>query len=159
MSLDREPIFTAIFARLQAIAGVVTCSRKWEHFDDVDPSQQPAIFLNTGPERCKQQRGMPPQWTLAPTIHLYCRNDADPDAAPGVQIHGILKKIEAAFERTPAESSLANGPFSDSGADSHGTTLGGLVSHCWISGEIVNDEGLLQGQALAIIPLEIVTTS
>jgi hypothetical protein len=159
MSLDREPIFTAIFSRLQAIAGVVTCSRDWKHFDDVDPAKQPAIFLNVGPENCTPQRGMPPKWTLKPTIHVYLRNDADPDAPGGIALHAMMKNIEAAFERTPAEVSLANGPFSDSGADSYGTTLGGLVSHCWISGEIINDEGLLQGQALAIIPLEIVTTS
>jgi hypothetical protein len=161
MALDREPIFVAIFARLQAIPGVVTCSRKWRHFDDVPPMEQPAIFLTTGPEDCQPQRGMPPVWTLNPSIHVYCRNDADPteNAVPGVQLHALLKLIEAAFERTQAEASLANGPFSDSGADSYGTTLGGLVNHCYIKGQIVTDEGLLQNQALAIIPVEVLTTS
>lgn len=159
MSLDREAIFSAIFTRLQAIPGLLTVSRKWKHFDDVPPEQQPALFLNTGPERCSHERGMPAKWTLQPTLHLYCRNDADPLAAPGIQIHAILRNIEAAFDRTAAEASIANGPFSDSGADSTGTTLGGLVNHAWIQGEIINDEGLLQGQALAIIPLEILTTS
>ena len=159
MALDREPIYTAIFTRLQAVAGIVTCSRTWRHFDDVPMAQQPALFLTIGNEVCKPQRGMPPEWILSPTLHLYVRNDATPSIAPGIQLHAFLKAIEAAFERTPAEASLLNGPFSDSGADSYGTTLGGLVNHCFIKGQIITDEGLLQKQALAIIPLEVLTTS
>ena len=102
---------------------------------------------------------MPPEWILSPTLHLYVRNDATPSIAPGIQLHAFLMAIEAAFERTTAEASLLNGPFSDSGADSYGTTLGGLVNHCFIKGQIITDEGLLQKQALAIIPLEVLTTS
>ena len=35
-------------------------------------------------------------------------------------------------------------------------TLGGLVSHCWLAGKIETDEGALGGQAVAILPVEIV---
>ena len=35
-------------------------------------------------------------------------------------------------------------------------TLGGLVSDCWISGKIETDEGALGGQAVAIIPIEMI---
>jgi hypothetical protein len=37
-------------------------------------------------------------------------------------------------------------------------TLGGLVKHCWISGAIETDEGALGGQAVAIVPVEILVT-
>jgi hypothetical protein len=32
------------------------------------------------------------------------------------------------------------------------------VKHCWISGAIETDEGVLGGQAVAIVPIEILVT-
>ncbi|HXP74621.1 MAG TPA: hypothetical protein VN823_10790 [Stellaceae bacterium] len=34
-------------------------------------------------------------------------------------------------------------------------SLGGLVAHCWIAGKVETDEGVLGGQAVAIVPIEI----
>ena len=159
MSVNREAIMTALFARLQAIPGVQTCSRKWVDWSQCDAVNQPAIYLTNGNEQAHSKRNMPTTWTLLPTIYVYVRNDADPNASGGVVLNGLLQAIEAAFERTPGETAAANGPFSDSGADSFGTTLGGLVNHCYINGTIETDEGLLQNQCLAIIPVEILTSA
>ena len=34
-------------------------------------------------------------------------------------------------------------------------TLGGLAAHAWTAGKIETDEGVLGGQAVAIVPVEI----
>jgi hypothetical protein len=36
--------------------------------------------------------------------------------------------------------------------------LGGLVQHCWIAGRITTDEGVLGGQSVAIVPVEILVS-
>ena len=37
-------------------------------------------------------------------------------------------------------------------------TLGGTVAHCWIEGAIETDEGTLGDQAVAIVPVRILTS-
>lgn len=158
MALDREPIYVALLARLQGIAGLKVVSRTWRHWTDVDPADQPALFLAHGNEQAQFRRDQPTIWTLRPTLHLYLRHDADPDVPPGTAINAMMKKIEAALERTAAESAAALGPFQDADAQGLTTTLNGLVAYCAISGQVETDEGILQNQGVAIIPLEIVTT-
>lgn len=154
MSVDREAIFTVLFARLQTIPGIVTCSRKWKPWEQCT-GEQPAIFLISGNEHAKGQRDLPTVWTLRPTIYIYCRNDADPTVSGDVALHVLLQAVENCFERQPTEP-MSGGPFTP---PSIGTTLGGLVSSCVINGEIETDEGLLQNQCVAIVPVEIITTA
>ena len=154
MSLDREAIFRVLFDRLSTIPGLVTCSRKWEPWEQCT-GKQPAIFLATGNETAQAQRDQPTIWTLRPTIYIYCRNDADPTIPGGVVMHGFLQAVEKVLERQPTEG-LGSGPY---GLLTFGTSLGGLVSSCSINGEIETDEGLLQNQCVAIVPLEIIATA
>ena len=154
MSLDREAIYAALFTRLQNLTGIVTASRVWKHWDDVDVCEQPALYLAQGSERPIQQRGTPPQWTLTPTIYLYVRaTEGDPYAAPGTKLNALIKAIEGALERKAADVAPYGGP------EEWSTTLGGLCSHCKISGTIETDEGLLGNQSVAVIPIEILATS
>ncbi len=153
MALNRESIYQALQARLETVPGFVTFSRQWKIWDDVPRSEQPALFLPHGNEAPVQQRGLPPAWRLQPTLWVYARTDQDPTAAPGTTLATLVQAIEAALERQPDEQ----GGYAK--ADSYGTTLGGLVSHCWIAGPIVTDEGILGGQAVAQIPLDILATS
>jgi hypothetical protein len=153
MALDREAIYAALFARLEALPGFVTVSRRWKHWDDVDRTQQPALFLTQGNETPTQERGMPPAWRLLPTIYIYARHDADPQAIPGQTMNALIRAVEGALERQPNEVEPFGGP------EEWGTTLGGLCSHCRISGTVETDEGLMGDQAVTIIPLEVLTTS
>jgi hypothetical protein len=66
-----------------------------------------------------------------------------------------LDKIEQALEAVPNEARVPGSRFSTSGTAT--TTLGGLVDSCRISGEVLIDDGLDDGQAVAVIPIEIVT--
>jgi hypothetical protein len=153
MALNREAIYKALLERLETIQGFVTVSRNWKVWDDVPASSQPALFLPHGNEVPVQARGLPPAWRLQPTLWIYCRTDQDPSEAPYTRLATLIQGVEAALERQPDEQ----GGFAK--PDTYGTTLGGLVSHCWIGGPIVTDEGILGGQAVAQIPLDILATS
>lgn len=153
MALNREAIYTALLARLQTIPGLVTVSRQWRIWDDVPSVEQPALFLPHGNEQVSQVKGLPPSWRLTPVLWLYVRTDNDPAAAPGTSLATLTQAVEAALERRADEQ----GGYAHT--DTFGTTLGGLVAHCWIAGPIVTDEGILGGQAVAQIPLEILATA
>ena len=157
MSLNREQLFSTLFTRLALINGFSTISRIFKTWDDLEPSQQPALIMTKGSESVENMRGFPPKWTLNGTIYIYCRNDQDPNISPSIQLNQLITLVEAAFDRTATESAVANAPYMDSPSD-YLTTLGGLCSHAWITGTIQTDEGVLGQQAVALIPFEIVAT-
>jgi len=161
MAAQREAIFAALFARLQArVTGVKVFSRKLTSFDDVAAADQPAVFLVKGNEDPTPKQGFLPLWKLHADIVVFCRNDASPDAPPSVQLNDLLTDIEAALERQPSEGPIADAPFPNTpGGSSFGTSLGGLCSHCWIAGTVEVGEGAIGDQAIAIIPIEILTTA
>jgi len=42
--MNREPIYSALFALLCAIPGIITFSRRMRHWTDVPVVEQPALF-------------------------------------------------------------------------------------------------------------------
>lgn len=154
--LDREAIFAAIFARLQGITSpaIKTCSRKLIDFDAITPPQQPALFLVKGDEENpKPNRSLPPTWILKADIVVFCRNDADPSAAPSTLLNQLLTAIEGAFLRQPMEGFAPGQPYAQS--NEWWTSLDGLCSHCWIAGPIIVAEGGAVDQAVAVVPIEV----
>lgn len=148
MAVDRERIWSRFFERLQTIPGIVTFSRKLKGWDAYDPAEYPVLCVAQGNETpTVDNRGLPPKWTLEAELYLYLFSE-DEQEPPVIQRNLYVKLIEEALEATLAETSPA-GAF---------PTLGGLVSHCRISGTIQTDEGNLGDHALAIIPVQIVTT-
>src|SRR5574343_1665230 len=123
MSLDREAIYSALFSRLQNVTGFVTVSRLWKHWDD--SLEQPALYLMHGNERPEQQRGMPPAWTLTPSVYVYVRSqEGDPSQSPSIKLNTLIKAVEEVFERTDSDTMPYGGP------EEWGNTLGGLVDYC-----------------------------
>ena len=157
MALNREALFDALYQRLVGIGGFMYTSRQFKTYDDLEASPQPALIMTKGSESVENVRGFPPKWTLGGTIYLYCRNDQDPHVAPSVQLNQLITLVEGAFERTATESAIPNAQYQDSPSDFL-TTLNGRCSHCWITGTIQTDEGMLGQQAVAVIPFEIVAT-
>jgi hypothetical protein len=144
--MNRETIYGALFAKLQGAASFKTASRRLRHWGDLQPGEQPALFQAQKDETAHRARGLPPKWTLNLDIYVYAQAPDD-TTAPSTVLNPLLDSIEAAL--APAGADLATGV----------QTLGGLVSHCWISGKITTDEGVLGGQAVAIVPIEIVVPS
>lgn len=134
--MNREAIYSALFAKLQASANYVTTSRRLLHWNDVQSSQQPALFVAQRNEVAVTDRGMPTRWTLNVDVYVYARTDGGLN--PGPIINPLLDAIEAALAPNAVENAQ---------------TLGGLVSWCRIEGAIETDEGTLGDQLVAIIPI------
>lgn len=136
--LSREPIYQAIFDLAAASAGYVTASRKWRHWTNVAPADQPALFqVQTGENRLNVQRYLPSPYRLSVDLFIYAQQD-DQDASPAVVINPLLDALQAAL--APATAKALQ-------------TLGGLVQHAWIEGTIEIFEGNLANQAVAVVPI------
>jgi hypothetical protein len=144
--MNRETIYSALYAKLQGAASFNTTSRRLRHWGGVTAAEQPALFQSQKDETAHRTRGQPPKWMLTLDIYVYAQAPDDA-TSPATVLNPLLDALEAAL--APAGADLATGV----------QTLGGLVSHCWISGKITTDEGVLGGQAVAIIPIEILVPS
>lgn len=141
--MTRETIFAALFAKLN-ISGLNTRSRILKHWADVPSSSQPALYMAKGSESVQQVTGQPSRVTMDAKVWVYAYS-TDPSVSPSSPLNAILDGIMAAVAPTP-------GPQNKQ-------TLGGLVEHCWIDGEIITDEGSLGEQAVAQINIKMLTTT
>jgi hypothetical protein len=140
--VTREPIYAALFALVSTAANFVTVSRRLRHWTDVGAAEQPALFLIQKSENAEERRPLPVKWRATVDLYVYAQAP-DELTAPATIINPLLDAVEAALAPDPV---------------THVQTLGGLVQHCWIAGRITTDEGVLGGQAVAIVPLEILVS-
>ncbi|MGA7887724.1 MAG: hypothetical protein WCA44_18465 [Acidobacteriaceae bacterium] len=140
--MNREAIFEALFALVRGLPLFVTTSRRARLAKDVSADEQPALFLEETPgEVVKyQSEVMPPKFYLYADLGFYARIPEDLTTPPGSVLNPLLDAVCAA---------LAPGPSQER------QTLGGLVYNCRINGKILKEEGLLDGQAAVVVPLEI----
>ncbi len=142
MNTPRETIYTALFALVSGAASFATASRRFRLITEVPVGQMPALYMSQAGETVARSRVAPPRYTMRVDVALYAQNpDASQSAAP--QLNALIDAVEAALQ-PPV-------PGTDQ-------TLGGLVSHCYLCGEIELFEGSLGNRAGAVIPIEIVTT-
>ena len=137
----REQAYGALFTLLQGISGIKTCTRRLNHWADLPPESQPAIYLQVGNENRTQQRGLPPHITLEASVWVYVNTEGEP---AGPVINAVLQGIDAVLQ--PMEQ--VTNP----------NTLGGLVRNCWIEGVTSIYEGDLGDQAVAVIPVKMLIT-
>src|SRR5690348_2001477 len=135
--MTREPIYSALFALLSAAASFATSSRRLRHWSDVGSAEQPALFVVQKSETAERKAGLPAKWRAAVDVYVYV-HAPDDETAPSTVLNPLLDAIEAALA---PQGSVQ--------------TLGGLAAHAWIAGKIETDEGVLGGQAVAIVPVEI----
>ena len=141
--MNREAIYSALFAKFQGIPDFVTCSRWLKHYDDVPPSEQPACFVAQGSQIAKKIKGFPTEYTLEAKVWLYAHN-TDQRIPPSIALNNILDKVDEMLKPSHVEDHQ---------------TLGGIVEHCWIDGEIITDEGTLGDQSIAIFTIKILSTT
>lgn len=137
--MTREPIYAALFALVASSAGFVTVSRRLRHWTDVGAAEQPALFQIQKSESAEERAKLPPKWRASVDLYVYAQAP-DETTPPATVINPLLDAIAAALAPDPV---------------SNVQSLGGLVAHCWIAGKIQTDEGVLGGQAVAIVPVEI----
>ena len=141
--MNREAIYTALFAKLSGVAGLATTSRRLKHYSEVSPSQQPAMYVTQASQFVKQIKGFPSEYTLEAKVWIYSHN-TDTAISPATALNNLLDLVDLALRPSVPQDKQ---------------TLGGLVEHCWIDGEIVTDEGSLGDQAVAIFTIKILTTT
>ena len=155
MTIAREPIFAAHFALLQAIttgsppaSPFKTTSRRLRHWTDVPESERPYLCQAQGnEEHAWTHPALEAEIKLHAKLYIYVVNGSGDDAAPGTVLNPLLDAIQALY-----------GP----GATDPNTrkqTLGGLVKHARIEGEVLTFEGTLGNTEVAIVPIELLVTS
>lgn len=125
--------------------GIITASRRLSHWNDVMPADQPAMYLVKKSEKNEKKRGVPDKWIFNFELYVYVNTTNDPNVIPTSLMNPILDEITNMF----APDDLANDAL----------TLGGLVSHVAVNGELITDEGVLGDQAITIVPIEILVPS
>ncbi len=150
--MTREPIEAALFAFSSAIAAsdgsqlFKMATRQVKSWDNVAPEDQPALLLLPRKELAQRKKGLPTKWTGEYDLLVYVHTGAnnDPTVTPATLLNAVLDAVEASIK--------VDDPFNDA------CTLGGLVSHCAIEGEVIKFLGSLGDEATAIVPIQIFTS-
>jgi len=145
----REQVFAALWARVSAatIGGnpaFVTKDRTVLPWDAVPSELYPCLFMAKGSEQIARVRGLPPKITMNALLYIYAITNAQSDdsaASPSEILNPLLDAIDAALAPDSNETNTC--------------TLGGIVSHAWISGEIMTTEGALGNIEAALVPIEV----
>jgi len=140
---NREAIYSALYDVVRAAAPFVTTSRRLKHWADIPAEEQPALFMVQKNEGVSQVKGLPSKNTLFVDLYVYAKTGEGEETPPATILNPLVDAIDQTLSPSPA-----TGYFSL-------VVDGQDVSHCWIDGEIVNDEGVLGSQAVAIIPVKI----
>ncbi|HEX7732424.1 MAG TPA: hypothetical protein VF415_07235 [Rhodanobacter sp.] len=137
---SRESIYAALFALLQQVPDLKTCSRRLVNAQDVQPESFPAAYQVQEKQTARYQGVMATRATLRCSWLFYVYS-SDPDAALSPQLNAMVDAACALLAPTPPTSP---------------NTLGGLVEYAAVSGDIEIFEGVLGDRAIAIVPIEIV---
>ena len=141
MTASREAVYAALFNLVAGSASFKTKSRRLKLWSDVNAADKPALFLaQRGQTYVQGSTAAPQKVTLKADILIYTNAGKDPNVIPATTLNGLVDAVDAALS-----GSVITG----------NQTLGGLVAHCWIEGEVMIDPGDIDGDGLAVIPVRI----
>ena len=151
LSQKRENVLSALFSLMSGVSfslqggagGFKTVSRKLKHWSDVSVSDRPALFMSChGETPVYRAENLPAYQKLSVHVYVYL-STRDVSIIGDIDISSILDAFDAALSPGPGEQRQ---------------TLGGLVSHCRVDGDILRDPGDLDGEGLIIIPISLALT-
>lgn len=150
MSINRQPIAEALLAIIRRMewsmgAGTQTWAETGDRLKMWGECQQPAAFLVEHDEQSVQKTGMPYRCVLQFKVVIYQDTAQDRSVSGAV----LNRKMQEAFEKV-----IAPLP-SDPGHREERNTLGGLCHHVWVEGSTFKDGGDLDGQAVLVIPVNV----
>lgn len=147
--IDREAIWVALQQRLADSLGnkVHTLGRQHVRPPALSPEQQPACFVvEVRENRNPRPSGVGGKITLNGFLILYFQCPQFEDAGAESQLGAtVLNGLLLAIDQALLPDSLSQGTL----------TLGGLVQHCWIDGDVDYDPGIMSQQGAAILPIRI----
>ena len=145
MPVNRQAISLALFNLLASAYPFATADPRLHLPDDVAALAQPSLFLVKPRENITQSDTFgAPKHILKYYAFIIVRNDgvpADPGNTAEAQTDNILTAIENVMSPRPGELQ----------------SLGGLVYHCWIDGDVEIDTPVFFEQAAMWIPLTAIT--
>lgn len=158
-TLTREPIWAALFSLLQTIqyppdptmpgtlAPLLGYSRRLKHWADVDASLMPCLFLAEGDEdHSTPKPGMQDVILMMGKVYIYLNC---PDSViPGQVRNPVMDQLQALFPSALA-TTIQLGK----------QTLGGLVQHAIIKGQVATSEGTLGNIEVVVVPIEMLVLS
>jgi hypothetical protein len=141
--VSREAVFQALFARVSAATwgepagGFAYASRRVRLSEDLPAT--PALLQAEHAEEVERIAGQPPRRWLVAELRVH-HLASDPQAPGAATNNLILDALDHALR-----------PDGPDGC----CTLGGLVAHAAIEGEIAKDPGDLDGRALLVAPVRL----
>lgn len=139
----REPIYTALFNLVlnhpEVKGQFVTTGRFLIPVTDIDPERMPALFLlQHGENWVRKGRGIPAIRTLHCSFVMYAWTPEHAYTYPATLINTMMDVLDDAIEMN--------------GTPGNVQTLGGLVNHVYIEGQVQVIEGQLgAGQQASVL--------
>jgi hypothetical protein len=142
--MKREPIYQALFNLLKQTDGIVTATRGVPRMGiEQDRANLPALFMIQRKEEPQRTaKGLPPKWRLSVDVIVMAATGDSRTSIAMSKINPLLDQIDAALDPQPG------GLFDN--------TLGGLVSHCYLTGTTQIAEGLDSTLSAVVMEIEIV---
>lgn len=152
MKVSRETVSAALLTLLGATQFTIpggspqtfqTVGRNAAIWSNVPAGDQPALQLIHSGEQVVQNTAYGlAKYALHFEVLIYARADASPNAVADTMINAMLDAIDAQMQSTPPGERQ---------------TLGGIVYHAWIEGEILIDTGILDQQVAILIPIKVLS--
>jgi hypothetical protein len=140
-----ETVYAALFAQLQTATfpgglKIQQARRVLIPPDEVPAGSQPAMFLVPGPLHTEEKNFALAKWTFTAVLLIYLRTDSamPPSVLPQTSGFNLLW-------------GFVNALYADVDPPYGKQTLGGLVYHCWIEGEVIVSTA--SEQAVISIPI------
>ena len=143
--MSRETIYQALFDLGSTVTWgngkvFISPSRRVRAFSEIQ--EWPTFSQAEHSETVTNRTNMPNLQTLSAVWLIYHNAGKDKSAIPAIESNTILDALDALFPSDDSSGGLQ--------------TLGGLVHRVAISGRILKENGDLDGQALLIVPLQII---
>jgi hypothetical protein len=104
--------------------------------------------------------GLPGLLQMNARVVVYAQNDEGRLEPPSTQLNRILTALDAALERKPTEPPPPIPPkFVSNLAGNFGITLGGLCFSCQRNGQVQSFEGVIAGDAMIVLEIEMLTSA
>lgn len=138
--MNREAIYLALFKLVSDSASFAATGRRVKLWTDMNASDFPALFINQRDNSyVRDGEHVPAKVTLEADIIIYTNAGLDPNVIPATELNQLIDAVDAVLAPDPVTEKQ---------------TLGGLVSHCWIEGQILVVPGDTDGIGLAMIPVK-----
>lgn len=146
----REEVYEALVALTRDVTwgsgnvflNDVSTRRRVRLFNEAN--EQPAVYQAEHDEEVAQVSKMPYKRAFKASWIVYQQTGKDKNAVPAIENNLILDAIELALKPRPQDPGYPQR-----------NTLGGLVHHCFIDGEIFKDPGDIDDQGMMVIPFTI----